>query len=176
MFVFGRSFLENPHISCVRVEFYEVAGGEDMGGVIGTDEAGDAEFAGHDGGVGIESALIGDDAAGFLHERDEVWRGRLGDQDLSLIHRQSVEFFHEFMVGDVEFREDDSGACSDTALARDCPGEFSHFGIVRSLEPLDNTGFLGVIDREDRTISVVHDVGDLPVLDELLINGSARLE
>jgi len=58
---------------------------EDLGGVVGSNDAGYAQLSGHDGRVTGHPALVGDDGRSSGHRWNHVWGGHLGDHDISLL-------------------------------------------------------------------------------------------
>jgi len=61
-----------------------VAAVQEHGGVAATDDGGDAEFAGHDRGVGERRADVGYDCGGAGEDRRPADVGDRGDEDLAV--------------------------------------------------------------------------------------------
>ena len=61
-----------------------VAGVQAHGGVAASDDGGDAEFAGHDRGVGQRRADVGYDCGGAGEDRRPADVGDRGDEDLAV--------------------------------------------------------------------------------------------
>ncbi len=98
------AFVDDAHLAVHR---HLHAFLEHLGGIARPDHAGDAQLAGHDGGVAGHSALVGDDGGGPGHGRDHVGGGHLGDHYVAFhdhVHAHVLAEYLHHSAGDAGAR------------------------------------------------------------------------